>query len=207
MAQYSFLKDEWDGSPKTVWSRKKQNKLFKILIKKYPTANDLRKKLFQINTEESVKLGKYINPKWDDDQYYRFITSNVIKYSSAGKIILSQLVGSGIGTLIGYGVHKYIQPTSVEVPSKQQYSDKLQSIDHDVKLNQYPEDVRNIITDFRKNDYTDSVLDNMKIKQMNKANPWKEILPYGSAIGTKSLTSYGIYKFLDSIDKPNKKNA
>ena len=28
MKQYNFLQDEWNGSPKTVWSRKKQNKLF-----------------------------------------------------------------------------------------------------------------------------------------------------------------------------------
>ena len=74
MRQYNFLKDDWNGSPKTVWSRKKQNKLFKLLIKKYPTAKDLRKKLFQINTEDSIKLGNYINPKWDYEQYYRFIT-------------------------------------------------------------------------------------------------------------------------------------
>ena len=64
MKPYSFLRNDWDGSPKTVWSRKKQDKLFNILITKYPTAKELRKKLLDIGTEESYNLGSQRFGQW-----------------------------------------------------------------------------------------------------------------------------------------------
>lgn len=203
MKPYNFLNDNWDGNSKTVWSRKKQDKLFNQLIEQYPSANDLRKKLLSIGTEESVILAYKINPKWNDDQYHEFILSNIIRYSNAGKVILSQLIGSGIGTLIGYGVNKYIQPNT-RLPSKKEYSDKIEAIKNDAKLHNYSDSV----LDAKINEYTDSVLNDAEKVQMNKAHPWREVLPYGAAIGTKGLTAYGVYKFLNAIDKkPDKKNA
>ena len=187
MRQYNFLKDDWNGSPKTVWSRKKQNKLFKLLIKKYPTAKDLRKKLFQINTEDSIKLGNYINPKWDYEQYYRFITSNVIKYSSAGKIILSQLVGAAVGTGIYAGVNKYLEKG-------------LSNYDRTL-LNFSNEEKRRIVNDGENRSVLNDIADADSRALQAGYKKGTKYSPFIAGLGGKSLASYATFKLLDKLDK------
>lgn len=185
MKPYSFLRNDWDGSPKTVWSRKKQDKLFNILITKYPTAKELRKKLLDIGTEESYNLGKYINPNWNNDQYYRFITSNVIKYSDNGKIILSQLVGASIGTVAWLGTSKYLEKGLSD------YDRALADLNKDETLkivSKNPGIAADIIR-------AEKAANSVGYTSSNK------LLPFMTGLGVKGLASYGTYKFLNKLDK------
>ena len=186
MRPYIFLRDDWEGNPKTVWSKKKQQKLFELLIQKYPTAKDLRKKLFDIHTEESIKLGKYINPNWNSDQYYRFIISNVIKYSDVGKVIIAQLAGAAIGTAAWIGLSKYMEKGMSD------YDRTLVDLKPDefkAIAKQNPSIIQDTINAER-----------LALARGYSTNASK-IVPFATGLGVKGLASYGTYSFLNKIDK------
>jgi len=184
MEPYSFLRDDWDGNPKTVWSRKKQKKLFNIIKEKYPTPIDLKKKLLSLHNPEAIKLGKYIDPNWDQKQYYTFIISNVIKYSNAGKIILSQIIGAAIGTGAWLGTSKYLEK------GLSSYDRTLADLKPKETLeiaSSNPAIIKDIIS--------------AEAKANSAGYSNNKYIPFISGLGTKSLATYGAYKFLDKIDK------
>lgn len=175
-SEYSFLNDKWNGNPKTVWSYKKQQDIIKSIIKKYPKPINLKEKLLLMNNINSRKLSEKIDPNWDMDEYINFL-KKYIKYSKVGKIILANLIGSGIGIAGGYYLNKYLNE-----PSRSDL-DVVNAITQ--KTNKTPEDVEKV----------------KSILKKQFSSNYKNITPYVTGIATKSLAGYGAYKFLDSLDK------
>ena len=188
-SNYSFLNNVLNGKSKTVWSYKKQKELLKIVLDKYPKPIDLKNKLLRIGTDNSKLLANYIDENWDEEAYIDFILKYIVKYSRIGKILISQLIGTAVGTLAGYGINKYFYPT---LPSKKEYMDKINSLPNDAQ----------------RNAYTDSVMKDYIKNEVNKSSTIKNLSPFALGIGTKGLSAYGTYKLLDIIDKKQaKKNA
>jgi len=196
-SNYSFLNNVLDGKPKTVWSYTKQKKFLNIVLNKYPEPIDLKNKLLRIGTDNSKLLANYIDENWDREAYIDFILKYIVKYSRTGKILVSQLIGTAIGSLIGYGINNYLNSQN-------------QALTHtkDEVINGYNELEKAGATEAQKNSYLNSILDDQKRLELNKASTIRNISPFVTGIGTKGLAAYGSYKLLDAIDKKtSKKNA
>lgn len=192
-SDYNVVSHSWDGKPKTVWSYNKQQKLLNVFLEKYPDPISLKKKLLNVENPQCKVLAKYIDDNWSRNEYIDFVLTYIIKYSKVGKILLSQLIGTGIGSLIGYGINKHMNPSREDF--KAQMKDKYH-------------EAMNLKTDEEQMTALDSINDEIEKYNLNQTKIWRHTVPYATAIGTKGLASYGTYKLLDAIDKKRaKKNA
>ena len=90
----------------STWSKSKQVNTIEKIVSKFPTAKDFKDQILSSDNESAKAIVQQLPDDADRSTYIDFLQHCFIKHSKIGKVLLSSLVGIGIGAGLAYLGHK-----------------------------------------------------------------------------------------------------